>query len=307
MFCLSFRGFEGDREVTLLTFLQQQLMRYDVTELLAQGAIRLNGQTLSHDGVFSEGDLLEVDLATHHEDPYRDDWQIIWENHQFLVVYKPPLLPVSRTTRNLFGTLISEIRRQTPWRDARLMHRLDTETSGLILLAKHEAADRRWKKNLDRLLKAKVYHARVSGIPDWGQKDMTVPLSERNDSPVRTRMYPVLDHSDPAFKAIKACHTRFRCLQRSASQALIECELLTGRKHQIRAHLAALGHPIVGDKIYAFDSRYYLQRLNGPLTTADYQILGAEHQQLQAVELTLALSSGDVCIRLPAELRLKIL
>lgn len=306
MFCLSFCGFEEDGCVSVLTFLQQQLIRYDVTELVAQGAIRLNGQTLHLDHAFGRGDVLEVNLVAHHEGPYRHDWQPIWENHQFLVVYKPPLMPVSRTTRNLFGTLISEIRRNTPWRDARLMHRLDTETSGLILLAKHEAADRRWKKNLNRLLKTKVYHAWVSGSPDWNDMDMTLPLSERTDSPVRTRMYPVDAPSDPAFSAIRDCHTRFRCLQRSANQTLIECRLLTGRKHQIRAHLAALGHPIVGDKIYACDSRFYLRRFERPLTSEDYQVLGAEHQQLQAVELTLALPTGDVCVRLPQALRLKM-
>ena len=237
MYQADFRIGSGDGDLTISAFLAAQFPSWPESERqqwLEQGRVVQNGRVCSASGGLIPGAQLRVTLPDHYEDPYRDDWQILWENHQLLVVYKPPLLPVSRTTRNLLGTLISEIRRKTEWRDARLMHRLDAETSGLILLAKHEAADRRWKKKMDRLLTRKIYHARVMGVPDWETLDVTLPLSERSDSAIRTQMYPVRDASDTAFTSIKACHTRLTCLQRDTDTALLQCELFSGRKHQIR-------------------------------------------------------------------------
>lgn len=250
------------------------------------------GRTLPENGVLS------IELSDHIEGPVDRGWYVVWERHDLMVVYKPHQLPVSRTTRNLFGTLISEVRRHTPWRDARLLHRLDAETAGLILIAKHEAADKRWKKRLSRLMTKKVYHATVWGDPEWQSKDVVTALSERVDSSIRTQMFPVTDESDPVFVSVKPSQTRFDVVARSGEFTKIECTLLTGRKHQIRAHLASLGHPIVGDKIYSFDGRYYLKRLDGALSEDDFQVLGATCQKLVAVEIQLSLPEGLEIIRL---------
>lgn len=306
-----FQIYPGDGGVTISAFLTQQFPRATQEQLQARGYaghIVQNGVKCHIGELLTGSGTLSVILPEHEEDPYQDDWQLIWESPQFMVVYKPPMLPVSRTTRNLYGTLISEIRRKTPWRDARLMHRLDAETSGLILLAKYEAADRRWKKKIDRLLVRKIYQALVAGEPAWDEVDITLALSERRDSAIRTRMYAVaadaVTGADSAYTSVKACHTRVRCLQRRGAQSLVECELFTGRKHQIRAHLAAVGHPVMGDKIYSYDGRFYLQRLQQPLSEDDFRLLGARHQQLQAVSLTLALPEGEVTVDLPEALRL---
>ena len=192
------------------------------------------------------------------------------------------MLPVSRTTRNLYQTLISLVRRETPFVNAQLLHRLDTETAGVILLAKDSAADKKWKKQLEQLIVRKVYHAWVTGLPEWNQFTVECELSEKQGSEIRSQMYVVDPQERECYLKPKVSKTAFRVLQRQTDRALIECELFTGKKHQIRVQLAHLGHPIIGDKIYSHDGRFYVKRLAQPLTDDDFAILGAPHHLLES-------------------------
>jgi 23S rRNA pseudouridine1911/1915/1917 synthase len=92
----------------------------------------------------------------------------------------------------------------------------------------------------------------------------------------------------------KPARTRFLPLAHADGKTLVLARPETGRKHQIRAHLADLGHPIVGDKVYGLDGsgRYYLKRLEGDLTSEDIAALGAPHQLLHAVRLEIRDESG---------------
>ena len=244
--------------------------------------------------------MLTVQLDSHIEGDVNSAWSVQWENEALMAVYKPPCLPVNRTSRNLYNTLISLIRRQTPYYDAHLLHRLDEETDGLVLIAKNKAADLKWKPQLNNLITRKVYHAWVHGAPQWDQYSCQGALSPRGDSEIRSQIYVVTQEDDAQYLKPRWCHTDFRVLHREGNKALIECELFTGRKHQIRAQLAHLGHPIVGDKVYAHQGRFYLKRLNQPLSSGDLATLESPHQKLTAQMLEIQPDSeGDpVCIAL---------
>lgn len=164
------------------------------------------------------------------------------------------------------------------------MHRLDRDTSGIMLYAKSSDTSARYQKNLHRILLRKLYLAVVRGRPAWEEQDVQIPLREQPGNEIRLQMVP-----DEVLG--KPCRTVFRRLDlcTQESYCALECELFTGRKHQIRAHLAALGHPIVGDPVYSFAGRYYLKRCHSPLDAEDISVLGASTQMLHAWKLELQL------------------
>ena len=259
----------------------------EIYQAISSGNVRVNGQPAQPDQQLVPSDQIELLLPDHTEGETDTRWSLLWETPELMAVHKPAGLPVSRTTRNLFNTLISLVRRATQHKSAHLLHRLDAETSGLILLANYDHADRKWKKRIDRPIQAKRYHALVWGNPQWQEKEFSCYLAEKNDSAIRTRMHIVEENEEGCVKTPKLSITRFRVKQQFDGYALIECELLTGRKHQLRAQLAHLGHAIIGDKIYSQQGRFYLKRLEQDLTAEDYRTLGAEHHLLHAYQLQL--------------------
>lgn len=287
-FTLAWRVFSAER---LGDSVFKQLHHWQPTELqiaLDAGHVQVNSTPISTaEYELNIGDEVQVFLPQHQELEFNPNWHVVWQRQDLMVVHKPAQLPVSRTTQNLFGTLISLVRRQTENFDAHLLHRLDAETSGLIVLTKYSKADQRWKKRIDQLIERKVYHALVTGEPEWDSYLAEHWLAEKNNSPIRTQMHIVTETEADTVKAPKLARTQFKVLQRMGAVSLIECDLLTGRKHQIRAQLAHLGVPIVGDKIYSHNGHYYLQRLERELNAEDIAALGAEHHLLHAYSLTL--------------------
>lgn len=297
---------DGQR-LSVTDFLQQRLTAVDIARLPAlnlMGCIHLDDRTVDLDARLDDAVQLTIELPGHVEDEVDVRWFLLWENSDLMAVFKPHCLPVSRTTRNLYNTLISLVRRQTPYADARLLHRLDSETSGIIVLAKDGAADRRWKPQLETLLAKKIYHAWVEGVPSWQSKRLTCDLAERVGSVIRSQVY-VVDNEGTYLKP-RSSKTHFEVLATASGKALLSCRLLSGRKHQIRAQLSHLGHPLVGDKIYAYQGRFYLKRIEQGLVDADFVVLGAKHHLLQCAALTLMIGGEAVDIVVPPALRLSL-
>ena len=231
-----------------------------IEQALQDGLIRVNDETATVNCDLLPADRVSLWLADHEEGRTDTHWKLVWKTPELMAIHKPAPLPVSRTTRNLFDTLISHVRRATEYKSAHLLHRLDAETSGLILLSNYDHADRKWKKRIERLIRAKRYHAMVWGNPDWQEKTYQCFLAEKQQSVVRTQMHVVAEDDEDCCKTPKLSRTHFKLLRQYPGYALIECQLLTGRKHQLRAQLAHLGHPIIGDKIYSYQGHYYLRK-----------------------------------------------
>lgn len=249
--------------------------------LLNQGLIRVNAAVCTDNVRVNSGSRIDYTVPDYHEGEVDINWQCLWSNSEIAAIHKPANLPVNRTTRNVYNTLIQLLRRESPWPDAHLLHRLDTETSGIILIGQNHTAALRHQAHLDKLIQRKIYHAIVHGNPGWSDMPFACDLNTLPDSAIRSQMHVVPDGQG------KSSRSHFRLLKQLQGFALLECEIFTGRKHQIRAQLASLGHPIIGDKIYAHQGRYYLKRLQQALDAQDYAVLLSEQHLLHAQALHL--------------------
>lgn len=312
LFNIEYGCYEGAESLSVAEFLCTRLALADVARLPAlceRGCLQLDGRRVKLEQSLAKAALLSVSLPGHVEEEVNDRWVLLWQNSELMALFKPHCLPVSRTTRNLYRTLISLVRRQTSYHDARLLHRLDAETAGVILLAKDAAADRRWKPRLKELMCKKIYHAWVEGVPSWQSKLFECALSERKGSAIRSQVYVVdMTSSLAADQYLKPrpSKTLFRVLRSESNRTLLACQLLTGRKHQIRAQLSYLGHPIVGDKIYAHQGAFYLKRIEQGLNEVDFTALGSAHHLLQSAALTLDFEGDQVEIVVPPSLKLSL-
>jgi tRNA pseudouridine32 synthase / 23S rRNA pseudouridine746 synthase len=133
---------------------------------------------------------------------------------------------------------------QACWADALVVHRLDMATSGLLLFARGATAQRRLSDAFARRAVHKRYVAVVQGQVQQDEGEIDLPL--HTDWPNRPRQHVSAEHGKPSL-------TRWRVLARDPAQDTTRLELtpLTGRSHQLRVHLLAIGHPILGDALYA--------------------------------------------------------
>jgi tRNA pseudouridine32 synthase/23S rRNA pseudouridine746 synthase len=149
-----------------------------------------------------------------------------------------------------------------------IVHRLDKETSGLLLFAKTSQAHKDMNLQFEARNVKKKYHAITHGIPDWKEKDVDLPLRVNGDKLHRTIVDP---HRG------KPAHTCFKVLSINDMHSYMDVNLGSGYTHQIRSHLAFMGYPILNDRLYMDYASRILHRLKRPMPAKQFPDLFGLH------------------------------
>jgi len=228
-----------------------------------------------------------------------DNFRVVGEDADFLACNKPAGLLVHPTRPDGPPTLLDGLRELLAYELANggrisIINRLDRETSGLVVIAKSAAAAREAGLAMEAREVGKVYRAAVFGWPGWEETLVDAPivrLGEVAPSPVHL-LRAVHPAGAPA-------ETRFRVLARKSlpaagpapndarRYAIVEARPLTGRTHQIRVHLSHLGHPVIGDKLYAAGPEPYLDFIRTGWTPALEKILWTPRHALHCHAMSL--------------------
>jgi 23S rRNA pseudouridine1911/1915/1917 synthase len=203
---------------------------------------------------------------------------VLYEDAAILVAEKPAGLLVHPTHSTLRNTLIHILREERPGAGLSLAHRLDRDTSGLILLTKTAASARSLARQFEAREVDKSYLAIVHGRLRPGRGRLDSPLGV-------TRRLQVVFKRSPEGDRAQAAVTDFVVLGRAGEISLVRLFPRTGRRHQLRAHLASIGHPIVGDRLYGLSDREFLRHLRGKLDEEREAALLAPRQLLHAASL----------------------
>ena len=275
-------------------FVQSQLKRTSRTRaqaIIKKSAFDATGRALrANDRVRAEQHIL-LWRAPWDEVPVPTDIPILYEDDELLAVDKPPLLPVHPTARYYRNTLIRILLDARPNEFLSLGHRLDRETSGVLLVAKTRACDRALKRQFEmRVGVRKTYLAITWGIPAECAEGRVAFRCEKSielDPVSRFRVKMRVGESPSALRAATGFEVRARAEANGKTYALLVCHLETGRQHQIRVHLASLGTPVVGDKLYGPDDNLFLRSADDELTSADLAALEVPRHALHAAEIAL--------------------
>lgn len=175
---------------------------------------------------------------------------VVYEDAHLIVLDKPAGLVVHPGAGNADGTLVNALLAHcgaqlstigSPLRPG-IVHRLDKDTSGLLVVAKTDRAHLHLARQFSAHTAKRAYWAVVWGVPAPAAGQIDLPIGRSPQVP--TKMAAVV-------RGGKAAETRYRTLKRFGTLAsLLECRLATGRTHQIRVHMAAVGHPLIGDRVY---------------------------------------------------------
>jgi len=273
----------GRRLDRLAAELVPECSRAFAARMIRRGDLRVNGQPAKPAYRVIAGDILTAckpapEPARYGPEPIPLD--IIFEDAALIVVNKPAGLVVHPAPGHPAGTLVNGLLHHCPELQARedahrpgIVHRLDKDTSGVMVVAKNRVAHEALARQFKQRSVAKRYLAIVRGRLSGAEGCITLPIGRHPTA--RKQMSTVT-------RKARAAETHWQCIEQFEAAALLALELKTGRTHQIRVHCAAMHHPIIGDPVYGGRRQFSDPKARAPLAR---QLAAVSRQMLHAWRL----------------------
>ena len=240
--------FKVVQDAVLIEFLMEKMhgiSRNRAKALISNRVVLVNNLITTHPlADIKVGDIVQLDRTKHKKAFHSTELDIVYEDPYLLVIDKRPgLLSMSNNTRQqTVQTVLNRYLEKGGGRNtSHLVHRLDRDTSGLMVYAKDVQTQQSLVRGWQELVTDRRYIALVEGELENSRGRIQSWLTEDKR---------FITHSSPVDNGGKFAVTHYNVLSSTNGYSLVECELETGRKNQIRVHMADLGHPVVGDRKY---------------------------------------------------------
>ncbi len=252
------------------------------------GAVTINEKPCVSETSLRTGDRLSYEPDSRPEPPVDFNIVIISDDDDLLLINKSGNLPCHPGGRYFNHTLWAWLKKEQGLEYFTFVNRIDRETSGLVVIAKNFATSENCRKQFSGRKVVKCYQALVEATDFPAELETVGWLVADTDSAIRKKRKFIPDGASdtPSSADAEWAETKFRLIKQCNGIALIEAEPHTGRLHQIRATLLALGYPIVGDKLYGVDETLFLRFCKDTLTDTDRARLRMERQALHASGLS---------------------
>ena len=228
-----------------------ELTRSRIQTLIREGKIRLNKTITKSSVMLHIGDKITVDLPSSHSltlEAQAIPLSILFEDAQLIILNKPPGMVVHPSPGHSQNTLVNALLHHC--RDSLsgiggverpgIVHRLDKDTSGVLIIAKTDLAHQALSKQFKDRTIQKFYQVLVQSYPKKSEGEIIASIGRH---PIHRKKMAISQKGRSAI-------TRYRLTEKFENSSLLECQILTGRTHQIRVHLASIGCPVLGDKLY---------------------------------------------------------
>ena len=254
---------KGQEPLRIDKFLSNRIegaSRNKLQQAMELGMVQVNGQPVKANYKIKPQDQIIIfsDISPEQTEvvPEKIDLNIVYEDAQLMVVYKPPGMVVHPGSGNYSGTLLNGVawylQQQNPTVSEEslprfgMVHRIDKNTSGLLVLAKTDIAMRQLAKQFFDHTVKREYHALVWGDVEQDRGTIVAHVGRHQRFRKLFEAYPEGDHGKEAI-------THYEVLERFGYVTLVRCVLETGRTHQIRVHMKYIGHPLFNDDFYGGD------------------------------------------------------